>query len=211
MTLNRFTRGLTVTPPLMLHTPLSLVVLNHCHSRFNNDSTTGDSHATQRWCFTHHFRSWFVTVLRFNSDSTALVLHKPLGLFTGLDKPWVVQHQISIPINRRARCKSSMKLGKVARLLSMRLRKPFPGTPQHFLAFCPWTLSLSKLAAYSAFKIRQMYWHPSLKTNKKRFINPLSVILVITNNNSSNLQDENINDLRKSSYSYSDNPYQRDL
>jgi hypothetical protein len=85
-----------------------------------------------------------------------------------------------------------MKLGKVARLLNMRLRKPFPGTPQHFLAFCPWALSLSKLAAYSAFEIR----HPSLKTNKKRVINPLSVILVIVNNNSSNFQVENINDLR---------------
>ena len=86
-----------------------------------------------------------------------------------------------------------MKLGKVARLLNMRLRKPFPGTPQHFLAFSPWTLSLSQLTAYSDFEIRQMHWHPSLKTNKKRVINPLSVIVVIVNNNSSNFRVENIN------------------
>jgi hypothetical protein len=41
-----------------------------------------------------------------------------------------------------------------------------------------------------------MHWYPCLKTNKKRVINPLSVIVGIVNNNSSNFQVENINDFR---------------
>jgi hypothetical protein len=117
------------------------------------------------------------------------------NLLRTLTNPWSIKHQISIPIKRRTRCKSLMKLGKVARLLNMRLRKPFPGTLNFFFAFSPSAHSLFTLAIYSIFEIRQMHWHASLKTYKKRVIDTLSVILVIANNNSSNFQVENINDL----------------